>query len=264
MRPAWVICGDLIQPGVKYRGYATGSYAATPGAPGGAAAGTHTAAFNRFCSGSPAPAGSPAVGPGRLRRRAVPGERGVRRVADQVRQGQGGPGQLRRRRADRHHRQRRAAERGGSGQGPDPEPDRGRRFRPEPRRRLLLHHHRGRQPPGRPRRAGHRPRRRRPVAPALHRRAPAPARRHPHPAARRHRGALPQQAGQPDDRRARQPAHPGGPRRQRPPDTDRPVFGPPRSSTGSGRRPSSSTAAGRRSLRRRCPGAETRRGTSAP
>lgn len=50
--------GDLIQPGVQYWDYATGSYAAAPVAPAGAAAGTHTAAFNRFCSGYLAPAGS--------------------------------------------------------------------------------------------------------------------------------------------------------------------------------------------------------------
>ncbi|WP_088315802.1 alkaline phosphatase PhoX [Kineosporia sp. R_H_3] len=49
---------DLVQPGVRYWDYTTGAYAAAPVAPAGAAAGTHTAAFNRFCSGYLAPAGS--------------------------------------------------------------------------------------------------------------------------------------------------------------------------------------------------------------
>lgn len=55
---------DLIQPGIRYWNYTTGAYAAAPGAPAGAAAGTHTPEFARFCSGFLAPAGS--VRSGRL------------------------------------------------------------------------------------------------------------------------------------------------------------------------------------------------------
>jgi len=43
---------DLINPGVKYWDYQTGKYATKPVAPTGAAVGTHTAAFSRFCSGA--------------------------------------------------------------------------------------------------------------------------------------------------------------------------------------------------------------------
>ena len=48
---------DLMQAPVAYWDYAAGAYAAAPGAPAGATSG-HTAAFNRFCSGYLAPAGS--------------------------------------------------------------------------------------------------------------------------------------------------------------------------------------------------------------
>lgn len=50
--------GDLIRSGVRYWDYTHGEYAAAPGAPAGAATGTHTAAFARFCSAFLAPAGS--------------------------------------------------------------------------------------------------------------------------------------------------------------------------------------------------------------
>jgi hypothetical protein len=49
---------DLIRPGVRYWDYSANAYRAAPGAPTGAAAGTHAAAFTRFCSGYLAPAGS--------------------------------------------------------------------------------------------------------------------------------------------------------------------------------------------------------------
>jgi hypothetical protein len=49
--------GDLIQS-VRYWDYTAGAFAAAPVAPAGAAAGTHTAEFNRFCSGHLAPAGT--------------------------------------------------------------------------------------------------------------------------------------------------------------------------------------------------------------
>jgi len=43
---------DLIDPGVRYWNYQTKRYAAAPVPPTGAAPGTHTAAFARFCSGA--------------------------------------------------------------------------------------------------------------------------------------------------------------------------------------------------------------------
>lgn len=43
---------DLIQPGTEYWNYRAGEYAAAPVAPVGAAVGTHTPAFSRFCSGA--------------------------------------------------------------------------------------------------------------------------------------------------------------------------------------------------------------------
>ena len=43
---------DLIDPGVQYWDYPAGTYSAAPVPPAGAAAGTHTPAFARFCSGA--------------------------------------------------------------------------------------------------------------------------------------------------------------------------------------------------------------------